>query len=657
MALGRESPGGRAEASAVAFEQSPIPITVFSGPGLVAVAMNRAARNWWGADLLGSPARATVPPLAGAGYCDEAEQVYASGVPFTGPDWPVRLVDEEAGSRRFLTDVVLEPWHTPDGDVHGVVGYALDVTEVPPREAGQAGGDGEPQGLVAALQDVLLPVELPLLPSLDVAARHVPAESGSGGDWFDALVRPSGRLAVVVGDVAGHGVEALSTMSTLQSVLRARLAEDTSLAVAVEGLDAFAGAWPEAAGATVGVAEIDPDTGGVRYVLAGHPPPLVVDDARGFRFLDPVAGRPLGAGGPRTEGGAVLSESEVLLVYSDGLLSGPRRGVGEMTVGLASVAGEAWRRQVPGAGPDALDRMCTETLERLVAGADHQDDISLVAVRRSADSTVFDGEVDAGVRPDRMRSRLAGWLSDLGAGLVDRVAVLHAVDELVANAAEHAYADGPAPSGPTARVHGALGSDGVLAVSVADTGHWHQGADASSGQGLAVVGSLVDRCHVDRRPEGTTVRLRHRLRRRPEVLRVARRRSGSRGDVPGPAGRTGQGAGSTLAHWELSGNSVVVSGDLVGGSVTGLREVLLQSCQAGCRSGVVDLSDVTRLGGEAVRSLSEVVDRCEEHGSGLTLVAAAGSIAQHVLEIVGLPYRTTAGSAQTGSGSTRDIDS
>ncbi|WP_432501601.1 SpoIIE family protein phosphatase [Kineococcus arenarius] len=176
-----------------------------------------------------------------------------------------------------------------------------------------------------SLQRAVVLEEPPHLPGLDVLARYRPA-SGSqlGGDWWDALELPGGRVAVVVGDVSGHGVHAAAAMAQLRTASRAYLLEGHGPAAALDRLDALAGSVISEHMATAVIAVLDPATGSGHLASAGHPPPLLLH--RGGASLLPVTPRPLlGVATGRAEDAAVrIPDGGVLVLYSDGLVE--RRG-------------------------------------------------------------------------------------------------------------------------------------------------------------------------------------------------------------------------------------------------------------------------------------------------------------------------------------------
>lgn len=160
-----------------------------------------------------------------------------------------------------------------------------------------------------------------------VAARYVPAAGNLavGGDWYDVIDLDATHRGVVVGDCVGHGLDAATVMGQLRAAARAMLLEGRDPAATLEGLDAFAGTLPGAEFATVVCAVFDRQTDVVTYSRAGHPPPLVINDA-GVVWLDGAGGVPLMANRTRARANATHTcrPGDRIVLYSDGLVE--RRG-------------------------------------------------------------------------------------------------------------------------------------------------------------------------------------------------------------------------------------------------------------------------------------------------------------------------------------------
>ncbi len=249
----------------------------------------------------------------------------------------------------------------------GQVGLALERASL--EEQGRE--------LVATLQRTLLPADLPPHKDLDLAACYEPAASGLeiGGDWYDAVELPDGRLALVVGDVVGHGPAAAAVMGQLRSALRAFALERRDPAAALGLLAQFAADPTYATGATAVCVIIDPATGAFDYARAGHPPLLVVRDGGRAEVLDEARGIPLGVfvdpGYENAHGS--LGPGDTLVLYSDGAVE--RRGE-SIDTGIARLAALASTEAI-----SARD-VCDTVRDGLLADGAFADDVALVFARR-----------------------------------------------------------------------------------------------------------------------------------------------------------------------------------------------------------------------------------------------------------------------------------
>ncbi|MEW2397303.1 SpoIIE family protein phosphatase [Streptomyces sp. NPDC046862] len=242
-----------------------------------------------------------------------------------------------------------------------------------------------------ALQRSLLPERPPGLAAMEVAYRYLPAGSGAdvGGDWFDAIPLSGARVALVVGDVVGHGIHASATMGRLRTAVRTLadvdLAPDellTQLDDLVIRLDREEG--PEVrgreeasgqVGATCLYAVYDPVSRRCAIARAGHPPPALVTPDGRVRFLDLPAGPPLGLGGLPFEAAEVeLEEGSLLALYTDGLIGTADRDVEAGLTRLSEALSNPAER---------LEDTCDQVLRTVPAGRP-ADDIVLMLARTSA---------------------------------------------------------------------------------------------------------------------------------------------------------------------------------------------------------------------------------------------------------------------------------
>ncbi len=242
--------------------------------------------------------------------------------------------------------------------------------------------------MVLALQRSLLPRSFPEQSAVEIAHRYLPAESGVGGDWFDVIPLSSTRVALVVGDVVGHGLHAAATMGRLRTAARnfaeLDLAPDevlTHLDNLVGRLDRDEGTEEPSSdcsgmiGATCLYAIYDPTSQQCVMARAGHPPPGVVAPDGTVTFADLPAGPPLGLGGlPFETAEFHLPEGSQLVLYTDGLVGGRRRDVdtvlGELRGALAH--------------PNRPPEETCEAVLRAVMPDHPADDVALLVARTHA---------------------------------------------------------------------------------------------------------------------------------------------------------------------------------------------------------------------------------------------------------------------------------
>ncbi|MHA4779360.1 SpoIIE family protein phosphatase [Streptomyces sp. MSC1_001] len=195
------------------------------------------------------------------------------------------------------------------------------------------------QEIALTFQRALLPAALATSPALRVAHRYLPAShlTEVGGDWYDVIDLPGGRVALVVGDVMGHGVPAAAAMGRLRITTKALARQNLEPVDLLTELDACV----LEAGiefATCLYISYDPATGRARIANAGHPPPLVREPNGTVRVLDHVSGVPLGVGGFRFDTLEIeLREGDTLALYTDGLIEA--RGQ-DIDVGIRTLCGQ-----------------------------------------------------------------------------------------------------------------------------------------------------------------------------------------------------------------------------------------------------------------------------------------------------------------------------
>jgi PAS domain S-box-containing protein len=229
----------------------------------------------------------------------------------------------------------------------------------------------------SALQAAALPSSLPESPSVQLAASYRAASGAShvGGDWYDAFELETGRIALVVGDVAGHGLGAAALTAQMRNALRAHLFDAIGPLESLLRLSRLIATQEPGALATIICAEIDPASGAVTWASAGHPAPILVSNDGASAHL---RGRPIPPiGCPDSTAPAQIREHRLtltpgdrLMLFTDGLFE--RRNV-DLDIGLAHLMIVAEQALVHGDPADA----CAAILRDMLA-AEHDDDVCLL---------------------------------------------------------------------------------------------------------------------------------------------------------------------------------------------------------------------------------------------------------------------------------------
>lgn len=292
-----------------------------------------------------------------------------------------------------------------------------------------------------ALQRSLLPQTLPPMPALEAASRYLPAaQAGVGGDWFDVIPLSGLRVAMVVGDVVGHGVQASATMGRLRTAVRTLADVDLTpdellthlddLVVRLSqeaGSDGFTGEL----GATCLYAVYDPISRRCSIARAGHPPPVMLVPGEEPQEFDVPAGPPLGLGGLPFESTELdLPEGTVLALYTDGLIESRERDIDTSRQMLSHTLAQA-------AG--SLDDACHEIVQALLPPTGAADDVALLLARTRGLSACQVATWSIPADPAlvaRTRRSVLGQLDTWGLAEASFVVEL-VVSELVTNAILH----------------------------------------------------------------------------------------------------------------------------------------------------------------------------------------------------------------------------
>lgn len=317
------------------------------------------------------------------------------------------------------------------------------------------------------LQRTLLPERLPEVEGAQLAFRYRPGSVGAqvGGDWFDVLPLPCRRVAFVVGDVMGSGLQAAGIMGQFRTAARTLARLDLNPALVLREMDELARSMSESHIATCVYAVYDPIAGECVIASAGHPPPLLVTPGGGVDLVRITPGAPLGVGGQRYEEREFTVEpGSALALYTDGLVEDHDRdidtGIDEL-VGTISKAVSSGVSSATASEARWLETACDAAFDTLL-GPHRADDATLLiaALDRFPEDRVASwvltsqptvaararelvrrrlGTWSAQSAPDRGTTGNASGLPPLPADVTDVVELL--VSELVTNALR--YGRGP----------------------------------------------------------------------------------------------------------------------------------------------------------------------------------------------------------------------
>ncbi|WP_407287339.1 SpoIIE family protein phosphatase [Streptomyces sp. BP-8] len=357
--------------------------------------------------------------------------------------------------------------------------------------------------LAVTLQHSLLPRGLPEQNALDIAHRYLPAQTGVGGDWFDVIPLPGTRVALVVGDVVGHGLHAAATMGRLRTAVQNFSTLDlppddllSHLDELISRIDQETAAANEdamVAGATCLYAIYDPSSGVCSMSRAGHLLPALVHPDGTVEFPELPAGPPLGLGVlPFESTDLPLPEGSSLVLYTDGLVEDRKRDIDTGLQLLATALAQ------PGRTPHET---CEAVLSALLPDRQRDDIALLVArTRRLAPERIADREVpsDPAAVADA-RAEITRQLTQWGLAEAAFTTEL-IVSELITNAIRHA-------TGPI-RVRLLL--DSTLICEVSDTSSTaphlrYAAAEDEGGRGLFLVAQLAQRWGTRYTPGGKII--------------------------------------------------------------------------------------------------------------------------------------------------------
>ncbi len=328
-------------------------------------------------------------PIAAAARFDRA--VLLPDLDAYGAQFPEILADTIAAGVQATASL---PLHREDGTLVGAIGFAWTEPTTFDAKLGSALNavadlctatieraeryDAEHQ-LIVELHRSLLGA-LPTMAGIEVSARYLPAgESHSvGGDWYEGLVLDGERIALVVGDVTGHGVAAAADMALVRGMVTALLHSGVAVADVFGEVSDVVRQRPGLLLATAALAVIDVAAETVTFATAGHPPPVLRLPDGEIRLLDSANAPIIGGAGIHSVAGVMAFPiGSRLVLFTDGLVERRDR---QFDVGIAQVAGvlAALSEHV------TPDELTDELIHTLMGDRDGEDDVAIVVVEHVA---------------------------------------------------------------------------------------------------------------------------------------------------------------------------------------------------------------------------------------------------------------------------------
>ena len=360
------------------------------------------------------------------------------------------------------------------------------------------------RSVAETLQRSLIPKRLPWLEGAALGARYLPAGTGMevGGDWYDAVELPHGRLGLAIGDVVGHGVESAAAMGQVRSALRAYALDGEGPGGVLERLNRLVLALGEGEMTTLVYLVFDRADSSVRFAVAGHVPPLLVAADGRARFLEGGRSLPLGvvAGAVYEEAEVTLEPGATVLLYTDGLVERRDASLDDGLARLVEAAGEA---------RGSVEALLDHLLDVLVGGEDADDDVALLALSLAPVAPEL-LELRLRAEPATLalvRRAVARFLETTSANEEEAYEIVVACGEAAAKAVEHAERAGGVHFEVDARHAG-----GDIEIVVRDPVRWPESLDAERGGGFFLMERLMDSVEIRSSEAGTEVRMRRRLR-------------------------------------------------------------------------------------------------------------------------------------------------
>lgn len=357
------------------------------------------------------------------------------------------------------------------------------------------------------LQRALLPEKLPAIEGTEFFAAYRPAseEAEVGGDWFDAFAMPNGRIAVSIGDVAGHGLEAAVIMGEVRQAIRTAAVAAESASAVLDYVNRIF-LLRQSLGIVTAIFGIyDPATGELRYACAGHPPPVLALANGPVRAL-PAGSLPLGCRDEleSREWTFTVPADGHAVFYTDGLVENDRD-----LVGGERRLHETIRALLCDAGASDEERAdpAFALQDRIFKSVSNRDDAAVLVLSRTAPVPFYIFSA-VPVVATLSRAIVAKKLNELDIEPERRFGVLVALGEAIANAIEHAYRDEE-----PGLVRLELTDEGKhFVLCVEDFGRWRPFVRREErGRGIEMMHAFMDRVQIQSTRQSTRIVLKAEL--------------------------------------------------------------------------------------------------------------------------------------------------
>jgi anti-sigma regulatory factor (Ser/Thr protein kinase) len=344
-------------------------------------------------------------------------------------------------------------------------------------------------------QRALLPAHLPEVAEITFHASYRPAsdEAEVGGDWYDAFALGDGRIAISIGDVAGHGLDAAVIMGEVRQVIRTAAVGGAAPAELLEYVNSVV-RLRESIGMVTAIFGIyHPGTSVLSYAVAGHPPPALSLIGGVTRSL-PSGGLPLGCATSidATDWTFTIPAGGRVVFYTDGLIENERDLIAGEERLMQTIAALGW---TPADDP-------AEAIQQGVFGAvSNRDDAAVLALTRNAPVQTYVFSALPVIAP-LVRAIVEREVVRLQMSDDRRFGVLVAVGEAIANAVEHAYR-----GGTPGLIRMTVESDErSLVVTIEDFGRWRPFVKREErGRGIELMHAFMDGVQIRTTRESTAI--------------------------------------------------------------------------------------------------------------------------------------------------------